>query len=58
MKDLLVGFAIGALILTETGREVGNKVGNMAITKIKEAVENAKSAEQSTGTAGNNSYSS
>lgn len=57
MLELILGIAIGALAFTEQGHEIGNKIGEIAASSVKKAVENGKKpAEQSTGTSGDNSH--
>lgn len=52
MGGILLGFALGAMALTETGREIGNKIGNMAMDAAKKGIDHAKSSKQSPGTSG------
>lgn len=35
MLQLLVGMLLGAMVSTETGRSIGNQVGNAAIGSLK-----------------------
>ena len=35
MLQLLVGMLLGAMVSTETGRSIGNQVGNAAISGLK-----------------------
>ena len=53
MGGVLLGFALGAMAFTAQGRELGNKLGDAALSQAKKVVEHAKkSAEQSAGAAG------
>jgi hypothetical protein len=55
MIEILVGFAIGAISLTDKGRDLGNKISSAAMEagkKVLKYAEEQKSAEQPTGTAG------
>lgn len=55
MGGVLLGFALGAMAFTAQGRELGNKLGEAALTSAKKVISDAtKSAEQSPGTAGDN----
>jgi hypothetical protein len=57
MVELLLGFTLGAMALTETGRDVGNKIGSAAADLAKKGIDRAKkSAEQSTRTAGDDHH--
>jgi hypothetical protein len=57
MIELLVGFGLGAMALTETGRDVGNKIGGVVADFAKKGISRAKkSAEQSTRTSGDNHH--
>lgn len=59
MGGVLLGFALGAVAFTSQGRELADKLTAAAIDGAKKAVKNAtKSAEQFTGAAGDDSYSS
>jgi hypothetical protein len=58
MIELLVGFGLGAMALTETGREVGNKIGAVSLDLAKRELDRAKSAKQSSGAAGDDHHSS
>ena len=52
MGGVLLGFALGAMAFTAQGRELGNKLGEAALSNAKKVISRAKeSAEQSTGTA-------
>lgn len=52
MGGVLLGFALGAMAFTAQGRELGNKLGEAAISNVKKVVSGAKeSAEQSAGAA-------
>lgn len=53
MGGVLLGFALGAMAFTAQGREIGNKLGEAAISNVKKVITGAKeSAEQSPGAAG------
>lgn len=55
MGGLLLGFALGAIAFTTQGREIGNKIGDAALSSIKKVMDSAKeSAKQSSGTTWNN----
>lgn len=57
MLELILGFGLGAMTFTEKGREIGNRIGDLAIGASKKVMSNAKAAkstEQSPGTAGDN----
>ena len=57
MGGVLLGFALGAMAFTVQGRELGNRLGEAAISDIKKvAASAAKSAEQSSGTAGDDCH--
>lgn len=57
MGGVLLGFALGAMAFTAQGRELGNKLGEAALANAKKVISSAtKSAEQSTGTAGDDSH--
>lgn len=57
MGGVLLGFALGAMTFTAQGRELADKLTAAAIDGAKKAVKNAtKSAEQSTGAAGDDSH--
>ena len=50
MGGVLLGFALGAVAFTAQGRELGNKLGDAALSQAKKVVEHEKkSAEQSAG---------
>ena len=51
MLQLLVGMLLGAMISTETGRSIGNQVGNAAIGGLKK-VAGAALPEESVGKEG------
>lgn len=56
MGGVLLGFALGAMAFTAQGRELGNKLGEAALSNAKKVIAGAtKSAEQSSGTSGDNS---
>lgn len=58
MGGLLLGFALGAMAFTAQGREIGNKLGETALTHMKKVISSAaKSTEQPTGATGNHSHS-
>lgn len=58
MGGILLGFALGAMAFTAQGRDLADKLTASAIDGAKKAVKNAtKSAEQSTGAAGDDSHS-
>lgn len=48
MLQLLVGMLLGAMVSTETGRSIGNQVGNAAIGGLKK-VTGAAFPEESAG---------
>lgn len=48
MLQLLVGMLLGAMVSTETGRSIGNQVGNAAIGGLKK-VAGAALPEKSVG---------
>ena len=53
MGGVLLGFALGAMAFTVQGRELGNKLGEAAMSNIKKVIGGAKeSAEQPTRAAG------
>lgn len=55
MGGLLLGFALGAIAFTTQGREIGNKIGDAALSSIKKVMDGAKeSTKQSSGTTWNN----
>jgi hypothetical protein len=56
MVELLLGFALGALALTDTGRDVGNKIGTFAAGLAKNGMDYAKSSKQFTGTSGDDHH--
>ena len=57
MGGVLLGFALGAMAFTAQGRALGNRLGEAAISNVKKvAAGAAKSAEQSSGTAGDDRH--
>ena len=57
MGGVLLGFALGAMAFTAQGRELGNRLGGAAISNVKKVAANAaKSAKQSSGTAGDDRH--
>lgn len=57
MGGVLLGFALGAMAFTAQGRELGNKLGEAALSSAKKVIASAaKSAEQPAGTAGDDSH--
>lgn len=57
MGGILLGFALGAMAFTAQGRELGNKLGEAAISNVKKVAANAaQSAKQSSGAAGDDRY--
>lgn len=59
MGGVLLGFALGAMAFTAQGRELGNKLGEAALSSAKKVISGAaKSAEQPAGTVGDGSYTS
>lgn len=53
MGGLLLGFALGAIAFTAQGREIGNKIGDTALSAIKKVMDSAKEpTEQSPGAFG------
>ena len=47
MLQLLVGMLLGAMVSTETGRSIGNQVGNAAIGGLKKVAGAARPEESS-----------
>lgn len=47
MGELLIGMILGAMVATETGRNIGNQVGDAALKKLKQAAKAGK--EESNG---------
>lgn len=47
MLQLLVGMLLGAMVSTETGRSIGNQVGNAAISGLKKVAGAALPEESS-----------
>jgi hypothetical protein len=58
MVELLIGFGLGAMALTETGREVGNKIGAVSLDLAKRGLDRAKSSKQSPGASGDDHHCS
>ena len=57
MGGVLLGFALGAVAFTAQGRELGNKLGDAALSQAKKVVDRAKEpAEQSAGAAGDHRH--
>ena len=57
MGGVLLGFALGAMAFTAQGREIGNKLGDAAISQAKKVISSAaKSSEQLTGAAGDDRH--
>lgn len=57
MGGVLLGFALGAMAFTAQGRDLGNKLGEAALTNAKKVISGAaKSAEQFAGTAGDDRH--
>ena len=57
MGGVLLGFALGAMAFTAQGRELGNKLGDVAMTQAKKVMDHAKEpAEQSAGAAGDHRH--
>ena len=57
MGGVLLGFALGAMAFTAQGRELGNKLGEAAISNAKKVMDRAKEpAEQSAGAAGDHRH--
>lgn len=57
MLEMLLGFGLGALAFTEAGRQIGNKIAEMAVDVTQKVMRNAKEDEptkQSSGTDGDN----
>lgn len=57
MLEMILGFGLGAMAFTETGRQLGNKAADMAVAAAKKVLTNDakaedKPAEQSSGAAG------
>lgn len=38
MMQLLLGILLGAMVSTETGRKIGNQVGDVAIAGVKQMI--------------------
>lgn len=58
MGGVLLGFALGAMAFTAQGRELGNKLGEAALSNVKKVISGAKeSTEQPAGAAGDNRHS-
>ncbi len=54
MGGVLLGFALGAMAFTAQGRELGNKLGDVAMTQARKVMDGAaKSTEQPSGASGN-----
>jgi hypothetical protein len=60
MTELIIGFGLGAMALTNTGREIGNKLGDAALSAAKRGLKKRgqKSAEQPAGTVGDDNHNS
>lgn len=57
MGGVLMGFALGAMAFTAQGRELGNRLGEAAMTQAKKVMDRAKEpAEQSAGAAGDHRH--
>lgn len=57
MGGVLLGFALGAMAFTTQGRELGNKLGETAMSQAKKVMDRAKEpAEQSAGAAGDHRH--
>lgn len=57
MGGVLLGFALGAMAFTAQGRDLGNKLGEAALSNVKKVIACAKeSAEQLTGTSGDDRH--
>lgn len=62
MLEMILGFGLGAMAFTETGRQLGNKAADMAVAAAKKVLTNDaettdKPAEQLTGTSGHSGSS-
>lgn len=62
MLEMILGFGLGAMAFTETGRQLGNKAADFAFSAAKKVLTNDakaedKPAEQSSGTAGHSGSS-
>lgn len=58
MGGVLLGFALGAMAFTAQGREIGNKLGEAALSSAKKVISGGKKpTEQSPGTAGDDCHS-
>lgn len=49
MVQLLIGMLLGAMATTETGRSIGNQLGDAAASGLKQAVKSAASPKDETG---------
>lgn len=57
MGGVLLGFALGAMAFTAQGRELGNRLGEAAMTQAKKVMDHAKEpAKQSAGAAGDHRH--
>lgn len=39
MIEMILGFMLGAMVFTETGRDIGNKMADVATTQLKKMQE-------------------
>lgn len=46
MMQLLIGMLLGAMISTPTGRSIGNRIGDAALKKVKDAVQASADGEE------------
>ena len=46
MMQLLIGMLLGVMAATPTGRSIGNQIGNAAIEKVKEAMNDPTAGEE------------
>jgi hypothetical protein len=56
MGGVLLGFALGAMAFTAQGRELGNKLGEAAISNVKKVAANAAKSAKQSGTAGDDRH--
>lgn len=49
MMQMLLGILLGAMVSTETGRKIGNQVGDVAIAGVKQMIKSPVSATPPTG---------
>lgn len=61
MIEIFVGFGLGAMAFTDSGRQLGNQIADLAVSTVKkvlagDAKTTDKSAEQSSGASGNTGF--